>query len=193
MWSYKLKRCLRRVDVEAASRAISYSPDGKYIVVGLGGDPTQATKDGAFMILKDASLEIVLEDRKAKLYITHIQYSPNGELLAMASADSKVYLHDASNHAFLRTVELPVKAPTRAEKLDFSASGDLLRVSTNQEELYFFKTASGDIITAPLDVRDEKWATNNCPYTWDSQGTYLCEREISFPWIFHVFAFLWKK
>ena len=41
-----------------------------------------------------------------------------------------------------------------------------------REELFFFKSDSGDIITAPLDVRDEKWATNNCPYTWDSQGTY---------------------
>lgn len=183
VWSYNLRRCQRRVDVEAASRALCFSPNGERIVVGLGGDPTQATKDGAFMILKSDTLEIVLEDRKAKLYITQIKYTPDGNIVAMASADSKVYLHAADNYAYLRTVELPVSPNTRADSMDFSLSGHLLRVSTNQEELFFFKTESGDVITAPLDVRDEKWSSNSCPYTWDSQGklpSFLSSASTSF-------------
>eukprot|EP00606_Chrysophyceae_sp_TOSAG23-5_P001243 GSChrysophyteH2.ASY1.ANO1.529.1 assembled CDS len=50
IWSYYQRTCVRRVNVEAASRAVRYSPDGTKLIVGLGGDPTQATKDGAFMV-----------------------------------------------------------------------------------------------------------------------------------------------
>ena len=49
-------RCLRRVDVEAVSRAISNSPDGKYIVELVASHTSY--QGYAFRILKDAS-EIV--------------------------------------------------------------------------------------------------------------------------------------
>lgn len=173
VWSYKLKWCLRRVDVEAAGRAICYSPDGERIIVGLGGDPTQATKDGAFIVLINSTLEIHLEDRKAKLYITDIKFSPDENLIAMTSADGKCYLHDSVKYAHLRTIDMPVKPGTMAMRMDFSTGSDLIRLSTDTEELFFFKVESGDVITAPLDVRDIKWETNTCPFTWDSQGKML--------------------
>ena len=46
VWSYAQRMCTKRISVEAAGRALAYFPDGMRIIVGLGGDPTQATKDG---------------------------------------------------------------------------------------------------------------------------------------------------
>jgi WD40 repeat protein len=48
VWSVRRRYCLRKVRVEAASRAIAYSPDGQHICVGFGaGDGnTIASKDG---------------------------------------------------------------------------------------------------------------------------------------------------
>jgi len=173
IWSYKLRMCLRRVAVEAASRAICYSPDGQNIIVGLGGDPTQSTKDGAFMVICSDNLEIMAEDRKAKLHITDIKFSPDGQIMAMTSADGKCYLHDAKTNAYLRTINLPSKSAVQATKVDFSNNGDLVRVSTSDEEMFHFNADSGDVITAPLDMRDIEWHTNSCPYTWNSQGYWL--------------------
>jgi hypothetical protein len=115
-------------------------------------------------IINQSSIDTILT------YLLPYRYSPNGKTLAMASADGKVYLHAADNYAYLRQVELPVKGGTMAMCVDFSTSNNLLRVSTDQEELFHFQTATAEVITAPLDVRDEKWASNSCPYTWDSQG-----------------------
>jgi hypothetical protein len=65
---------------------------------------------------------------------------------------------------------MPVKPGTMAMRMDFSTGSDLIRLSTDTEELFFFKVESGDVITAPLDVRDVKWETDTCPFTWFSQG-----------------------
>lgn len=46
VWSISLKKCLRRVQLDAASRAIVFSPDGSRLIVGVGGDPALTSKDG---------------------------------------------------------------------------------------------------------------------------------------------------
>jgi len=171
VWSYQLRTCIRRANVEAAGRALTYSPDGTKIFIGLGGDPTQATKDGAFMVLDNRSLEILFEDRKAKLYITDIKFSPSGEIVAMASADSRVYLHSARDYAHLSTIDTPSKT-CAVTRVDFSLDGLLLRLSTSLDELFHFTIETREVITAPLAVRDVHWTSNNCPYTWFSQGVW---------------------
>jgi len=169
IWSYRLRTCLRRVNVEAACRAVRYSPDGTKMIVGLGGDPSQATKDGAFMVINVSNLEIILEDRKAKLYLTEIKFHPLGETIAMVSADGKCYIHDASNYAFVSSITMPVPLGTKIMHIDWSESGSYLRLSSDKDELFHFK-ATGDLITAPLDVRDVEWNTYDCPFTWKTAG-----------------------
>lgn len=46
VWSLSRKICVRRIALESASRAMAWSPDGQKLIVGVGGDPTMATKDG---------------------------------------------------------------------------------------------------------------------------------------------------
>lgn len=169
VWSYRLRRCLRRVAIEAAGRTLAYSPNGTNIIVGMGGDPTQATKDGAFLVVDAKTLEILFEDRKAKLYLTDIKFSPMGDVIAMASADGRIYLHSAENFAFMRTVTTPTKNCI-VKRIDFSLDASILRASTNQDELYHFTIETGDIITSPLATRDTRWSTESCVYTFASQG-----------------------
>ena len=169
VWSYRLRACLRRVSIEAAGRAISYFPDGKRIIVGMGGDPLQATKDGAFIVVDSKTLEILYEDRKAKLYLTDIKFSNSGEMIAMSSADGKIYLHLTENFSYLKTISTPSKNSI-VNRIDFSQDGSLIRCCTNKDELFHFTVATGDIITSPLATRDTRWKTETCVYTFLSQG-----------------------
>jgi WD40 repeat protein len=169
IWSLSRRLCLRRLALECAARSVAWSPNGTVLVVGVGGDPTLTTKDGAFMVIHAQALEVVFEDRKAKQWISDIKYSKSGLYLAIASIDGKVYLHDGNNYSFQRTVEMPSKAST-VKAIDFSDDSDFLRISTNQEELYYFSMAAGEMIASPASVRDVKWASHNCPFTWLSQG-----------------------
>lgn len=170
VWSYRLRMCIRRVSIEAAGRALTYFPDGRRIIVGMGGDPTQATKDGAFIIVDSKTLEILFEDRKAKLYLTDIKFSPLGDFIAMASADSRIYLHREDNFAWIRTISTPSKNSI-VSRIDFSEDGSIIRASTNKDELFHFTISTGDILTSPLATRDTRWRTETCVYTFMSQGT----------------------
>ena len=172
VWSYRLRTCLRRVSIEAAGRALTYFPDGKRIIVGMGGDPLQATKDGAFIVVDSNTLEILFEDRKAKLYLTDIKFSRSGDMIAMASADGKIYLHLTENFAFLKSLNTPTKGCI-VDRVDFSEDGTIIRCCTNKDELYHFTITTGDIITSPLATRDTRWKTENCVYTFLSQGASI--------------------
>jgi WD40 repeat protein len=46
VWSLSMRLCKRRAMLEAASRAVSWAPDGMNLIVGLGGDPKANKKDG---------------------------------------------------------------------------------------------------------------------------------------------------
>jgi WD40 repeat protein len=46
LWSISRCRCVNRVSIDVAARAVAYFPDGGRIVIGVGGDPLSATKDG---------------------------------------------------------------------------------------------------------------------------------------------------
>jgi WD40 repeat protein len=61
VWSILRKNCLRRLNIEVASRAVAWSADGTRLIVGVGGDATNATKDGAYFVIDAKSLEIILE------------------------------------------------------------------------------------------------------------------------------------
>lgn len=54
VWGMTKKSCLRRLSLESASRAVAWSPDGKILIIGIGGDPSSATKDGAKSHTKQA-------------------------------------------------------------------------------------------------------------------------------------------
>lgn len=46
IWSISLKKCLRRTNIEFSLRAVAWCPTGNEIILGIGGDPAKATKDG---------------------------------------------------------------------------------------------------------------------------------------------------
>jgi microtubule-associated protein-like 6 len=168
IWSILRKTCIRRLALEAAARSIAFSPDGKRLIIGIGGNPSNATKEGAYMVVDSETLEVIMEDRKAKQYITDIKYSVAG-CLAFSSQDGKVYLHDATSYALIKAIAIPSKN-VGVRRIDFSEDGSVIRLATSADELFHYTVSTGEIISLAATVRDMKWATCNCPYTWFSQG-----------------------
>jgi WD40 repeat protein len=111
----------------------------------------------------------VLEDRKAKQYISDIKFSPDGKIFVMTSYDGKMYVHDGLTYVLLRAIELPSKTKG-LQRIDFSTDGMFMRVSSEREELYHYRVADGEIVTSPPAMRDVNWKTSTCPYTWMTQG-----------------------
>jgi WD40 repeat protein len=124
---------------------------------------------GAFFVLNYESLDILLEDRKARKTITDIKYSPNGHMIAMGSREGKVFLHGADNYSLIRTLQLPARRLDYC-KFDFSLTGEYVRVATSSEDLFYYGIEDGNQITTTTATRDLHWFTCSCPLTWLSQG-----------------------
>lgn len=169
VWSISRKTCLRRLAIDTAARAIAWTPDGTKLVIGIGGDPDMATKDGAIMYVGSSSLEVLGEQRKAKQWITDIKFSPSGELMAVASNDGKVYLHSAVDFNFVGSIDNPSKN-IGSLRIDFSADSTFMRIATANQDLLHFTVADRTIIEVGTIVRDVVWASTTCPYTWLAHG-----------------------
>lgn len=183
VWSLEKRRCMRRTALEVAGRACAWSPDGSQIAVGIGGDPSMSTKDGAIIILQAATLDVMFEDRKAKYTISDMKYSPSGSMLAVASRDGKVYIHDAQSEngsleqfCLLSIIELVVKE-SYVTHIDFNLDSSIIRFSTSTFDLLHYSISiypHSDTTSIPLatTVRDEKWYTTNVPYGWLTKGVW---------------------
>lgn len=122
------------------------------------------------MILDANTLEIIREERRAKQMVTDLKYSPGeGELLAVASSDGRVYLHGTKKYDLLRVIETPSRN-CAVSRIDFSHDSSTLRICTNFDQLFFAAVQTGDFVPNPTLVRDHKWHDPTCPFTWFAQG-----------------------
>jgi WD40 repeat protein len=65
IWSILARRLLRKAVIDCTARSVAWSPDGRYLIVGMGGsvDGKRQRKDGAFLILEAANLKPLYEGR----------------------------------------------------------------------------------------------------------------------------------
>ena len=166
-WSLSQKRCLRKSNLGYAARAVCWSPDGLFIVVGLGGDPKNSAKDGTFSILNAGTLDVQYEDRKAKKWISDIKFG--NMVFVLMSRDGCLYVHDSTKFNLLRKLEIPSRAQAGVVNGDFNRTFDYLRVGTTQDEVFYYSIA-GELITSPIQIRNFEWASHSCTYTWMTKG-----------------------
>lgn len=127
------------------------------------------TLTGSFTAVNATTMEIIKEGRKAKQYITDIKYSDDTTgLVAIASSDGRVYLHESRGLEFLRTIETTSKSSV-IRAVDFSSNGKLLRLGTNTDEVFYYEIESSSFVTSASNVKDIQWTNPTVPYSWNFQ------------------------
>ena len=97
VWSIGQGRLLRKVQLGAPTRCLTWHPNGRKLLVGLGGSARglRQQKDGAFALLDADTLDVLYEGRDSRHWIRDAKFSPEGETFVLASQDQKLYLYDA--------------------------------------------------------------------------------------------------
>lgn len=171
VWSVSTKVCIRKLEVDAACRAIAWSPDGMRFVIGFGGNPSSTLKDGAFMICTASTLQVEFEDRKSKVAVSDVCWSTqDGLLFAVGSLEGKVYLHSSKTFELLRTISL-IDMKTKIWKIEFSLNNAFIRISGSISDVYDANVSDGAVNQSPNTTKDTDWSTYSCPYNWLTQGT----------------------
>ena len=194
-----------RKQFDCMMRAISWSPDGTLLGVGMGGRVGRGKqkKDGAHMILRSDNLDVIHEGRDSKEWIQEVKFSPDGSRFAVGSHDNKIYLYNARGNRFTPTVQL-VKHNSYITHLDFSADSTVVQSNCGGYELLFCEyaavgvrcvyacrwsmlltmlvacvctdnSATGEQITHASSLRDKEWATWTCVLGWPVQGIWPAE------------------
>lgn len=130
-----------RKQFDCMMRAIAWSPDGTLLGVGMGGRVGRGKqkKDGAHVILRSDTLDVVHEGRDSKEWIQEVKFSPDGSRFAVGSHDNKIYLYNARGNRFTPTVQL-VKHNSYITHFDFSVDSTVVQSNCGGYELLFCAT-----------------------------------------------------
>eukprot|EP00949_MAST-11_sp_MAST-11-sp1_P004459 g4459.t1 len=170
VWSIEKKKCLRMARMSGSLRAVCYSPDGTRLCVGVGSPDEASDVDGTFRILNEQNLQVIYESKDAEGWITCVAWSPDGDTLAIASADSNIYLYNNDDYAAKGRCggreegQIPLR-------LDFTEDAQYLRSSCTAQRLLYHSAATGEHkVNGAKELRMVDWATQDTPIGWMVQG-----------------------
>jgi microtubule-associated protein-like 6 len=166
------------LDLRGAARACGYSPDGRQIAVGMGGQGKNDPMAGVVRVYArsvdensgSVSLTALHELRDAKQWISQIKYSPDGRSLAVGSHDNRIYLYGVGLQPKLRARFS--KHSSYITHLDWSKDGAHLQSCSGSYELLYCTSGSGKHITSATSMRDVIWDGWTCTLGWPVQGIW---------------------
>lgn len=170
VWDASTRKCVQKVDIGAtqsggAARALSWSPDGKWIVVGF--------LQGSFAVFDSITLEEELRVNKHKRRIQCIAFSPCSKFLAIGGADTTVDVFDVT--ADFRRAHLIKDNSATVLQIDWSADSKYIKTTSQMFELMHFDLSAGGAAVPrekAAELRDVKWATMTATLGWDVQGIW---------------------
>jgi len=170
LWSLDDMAVRQAKELDSASRAVAFSPDGLLIAVGLGKGGAKATRDGAYLIFQAGDLSIMHEGRDSQEWVRDLSFSPDGRKLACACQDNKIFIYDTTD-GFARSAVISAhQAPVTA--MDWSSDSLYLMSMDEAKVLLFADAGSGVQIPVAATLKDAKWATQTGWLNWASQGMH---------------------
>lgn len=165
--------------IDTASRCITFSPDGKLLVVGFGDGSLHKgkihQKEGTFSVLKSSDLKVVHEARDSSSYLRVLRFSPDGRILCCGSEDACIYMYNTKDSFSRRSTLRSHQAPIFA--IDFSLDGKYIMSADLSKRVCFCESVSGNPILSVEKLRDEKWATISHPFNWSNLGFWMAQQE----------------
>lgn len=173
IWDTASKQLLKMTKLDTAARTCAYSPDGMTIAVGLGAPEssgaTRSKKDGALVVLNEEDLTVIFETRDTKKWIRSIRFSPDNNVLALASGDSSIYLYNVEDFTSIgrcRGCSGPVT------RIDFSSDSQWLHCNSDEFELNFFDATTGKQQKSIIAMKDVDWDSWTLKLGWPVQGLW---------------------
>lgn len=151
-WDILSRRCIGRTRVEFKARSVGFSPDGEHLAIGL--------VDGTVEIWSDELDQLIRKFKHAPEEISDVKYSPNGELLACASRDNRIYLYTVDNGQYRRNKVLKGHS-SFCNHVDFSSDSLWLQSNDGAGERLAWSVTEGKISGLGSTA---KFHTNTCVF-----------------------------
>ena len=186
LWDLGSRTMKAMAKLPGPGRSCAYSADGRLVAVGLGGGGFAKGKpsqhDGQWLLLDAESLQTVASPpHKRKERIACIQFSPDGRLVAVGSADNFVDIYAVQKNV----VEFKYECKGHSSfitHLDWSADSQYLQTCCGAYELLYWSMyregEDGRPRFHPRQMRkssamkDVVWHTHSCLFGWPMRGIW---------------------
>ena len=172
-----MPRCSKTGDIQDSCklRSVSASKSGKWAAVGC--------KDGTVRLVDLVNSKQVKVFKTRKRWIQCIRFSPNDELLAVGSHDTKIDIFSVRNPESSTQCVPKFKRMSCLKKhrafithLDFSVCGRYIHSVCGGYEILFFDAFTGEQLTSGATMlRDEIWDSWSVTLGWPVQGVFQPE------------------
>jgi len=171
VWSISAHRLLRKALLDCTARCVSWSHDGRHLIVGMGGswDGKRGRKDGAFIILDAINLKPVFEGRDSRHWLQDVKFSPDGKTFAVASMDHKIYLYNRDTYRLKGTCD---RHNSYVKTFDFSEDSVYIQSDSGDYEHLYFEAEDGEYFSSGSQLKNIRWSDWTCTFGWPIQGAW---------------------
>jgi len=188
-WDMATRTMKNMARLDGPGRSCTYSPDGRYIAVGIGtggkakGRPNP--NEGKWLLYDAEELSLLFEPpQKRSERIADLKFSPDGRFIAVGSADNFVDVYmGIEGGVFEHRAELKGHS-SYVRKVDWSADSRSLQSCCGAYELLYWRLwqdkgdGSNEEVLRPRQeksssrMKDEPWATHSCLFGWPVRGIW---------------------
>lgn len=152
-------------DIGEPIQAVQFSNSGDTIIVsGVGG---------RWMVFDTVTRELLAVYQDGQDVIQTIKFSPDGNLLALGSKDSCVYIYQCTKaaHRFSKIGKCSGHS-SFISHIDWSKDSTVLRTNSGDYELLYWNPTLCRQITTHGTVRNLEWATQSCTVSFETVGIW---------------------
>ncbi len=165
IWSIRSHEQLNIRQLHIQGTAVAYNCIGDVVAMGM--------IDGSVALVDTTTslLRVYATFSHSSLPITVICFSKDSKYLIVGSKDTNIYVYKQTNdkkyarYAICRGHESSIK------HIDVSVTSNYIQSNGVQGELLYWDM-QGNPIKHTATIRDVRWNTNTCVYTWATQGIF---------------------
>ena len=194
VWDIERRQMRDIAKMEGPVRCCCYSPDGKWIAVGMGSGgkakkPVPPETEGKWVVLESEELELKFAPPQVRHErCSDMKFSPDGRFIAVGNADNFIDIYTcpfkyAPEQSEFRRIGSLKGHSSFVCKLDWSSDSHFLQSSCGAHELLYWKIwdPSPDSDRVSLRPRQEKtsssmrdthWATQSTIFGWALRGIW---------------------
>ncbi|XP_055535670.1 echinoderm microtubule-associated protein-like 2 isoform X2 [Wyeomyia smithii] len=152
-------------DIGEPIQSVQFSNTGDVIIVG--------GVSGRWMVFDTFTRELLAVYQDGQDVIQTIKFSPDGNLLALGSKDSYIYIYQCTkvSHRFSKIGKCTGHS-SFVSHMDWSKDSQVLRTNSGDYELLYWNPTLCRQITNHGTVRNLEWATQSCTVCFETVGIW---------------------
>ncbi|XP_070181364.1 echinoderm microtubule-associated protein-like 2 isoform X3 [Littorina saxatilis] len=165
LWDSQSRSIVWTKELNDPAHSCCFHPEGSVVAIG--------TKAARWVVLDLATHEIVSVHTDGNEQIECIQFSPDGNYIAVGSRDNYVYVYQASEggRKFSRVGRCSGHS-SFITHIDWSEDSQYIASNSGDYELLMWTASTCKQLTNPTTIRDIKWASQSCTLGFNAAGIW---------------------